>query len=388
MIEERKESNIMKLVQKPLGSRFGLEEIQAVIRAMLSGEVSGLTREGEGDAFAREFAEYCGANYALPVNGACNALSIATLVLGIKPGDEVISNPLTYIATAVYPMKHGATVRFADVDPRTLNVDEDKIEALITDKTKAIYISSFEGHIPDMDRIMDIAQRHDLYFVFDAARCAGGKFKGRNVGAIPHMAAFSFQEQKNMSTGDGGMLTVNHDQADKWISKARALRGVWGTGEIIGENFRMDEIRAAIGRVQVKKLDAMNDERRAIAHRLTEGLSQFEGVYPVQEFPERRHVFHWYMARLDSKNLGISRQEFLRVMEEEEGIQMPGHNNPVYISRPYEIRGYQPGLCPIAEELWAEQNFRLPLNLGMTEEEVGLVVDAVGRTLDQLRGNK
>jgi len=374
----------MKITQKPLGSRFGLEEVQAVIRVMLSGEVSGLTKEGEGDAFAREFAEYCGAKYAMPVNGACNALSIATLILGIGPGDEVISNPLTYIATAAYPLKYGATVRFADISPHTLNVDEDKIEPLITDKTKAIYISSYEGHVPDMDRIMDIAQRHGLYFVLDAARCAGGKFKGRSVGAIPHMAAFSFQEQKNMSTGDGGMLTVNHDQADKWISRARALRSVWGTGEIISENFRMDEIRAAIGRVQIKKLDAMNDERRAIAHRLTEGLSQFEEVHPIREFPGQRHVFHWYMSRLDSKALGIKLQEFVRVMEEEEGIEMPGHNKPAYISPPYEVRGYQPRLCPMAEELWREQIFRLPLNLGMTDEETDLMVNAVGRAIGRL----
>jgi len=375
---------MMKVVQKPFGSRFGLEEVEAVLRAMQSGQVSGLTREGEGDAFAKEFAEYCGAQHSLPVNGACNALSIATVTLGIGPGDEVISNPLTYIATAVYPLKYGASIRFADVDPRTLNVDEDKIEPLITGKTKAIYISSYEGHVPDMDRIMNIAQRHGIYFVFDAARCVGGKFKGRDVGAIPHMTAFSFQEQKNMSTGDGGMLTINHDTADEWMSKARSLRDVWGTGEFISENFRMDEIRAAIGRAQVKKLDAMNDERRAIAHRLTEGLSQFEGIYPVQEFPERRHVFHWYMARLDSKNLGISHKDFVRVMEEEEGIHMPGHNNPIYMTRPYEVRGYQPGLCPIAEELWREQNFRLPLNLGMTDEEIDLIVSAVGRTIDRL----
>lgn len=187
-----------------------------------------------------------------------------------------------------------------------------------------------------------------------------------------------------MSTGDGGMLTINHDEADEWISKARALRDVWGTGEFISENFRMDEIRAAIGRVQIKKLDAMNDERRAIAHRLTEGLSQFGGIYPVQELPGRKHVFHWYMARLDSKALGIKLDEFVRVMREVEGIHIPEHNRPVYISPPYEVRDYQPGLCPIAEELWREQNFRLPLNLGMTDEEIDLMVGAVGRTIDRL----
>jgi len=199
------------------------------------------------------------------------------------------------------------------------------------------------------------------------------------------MTAFSFQEQKNMSTGDGGMLTLNHEHADEWIGKAQSLRSVWGTGEMISENFRMDEIRAAIGREQVKKLDAMNEERRQIAHRLTEGLSQFEGIYPVQEFPERKHVFHWYMARIDSKKLGISRDEFVRLMQEEEAINMPGHNQPIYLSKPYEVRGYQAGLCPISEELWREQIFRLPLNLGMTDEEIDLIVSAVERTIEKLK---
>ena len=275
----------MDVTQNALGTRFGIEEIEAVTRAMQSGHTSGLTSDGEGANFAKEFAEYCGVEFALPLNGACNALSIAARLVDLQPGDEIISNPITYIATAIYPLKHGAKIRFAETSPDTLSVDEDTIEPLITDKTKALYIASYEGHVPDLDRIMDIAKRHNLIFVLDAARCAGGKYKGRNIAEIPHITAFSFQEQKSMTTCDGGMLTLGPEAPEDWHRKATQLRNVRGTGPIIGENCRMDEMRAAIGRVQLPKLDAMNDERRSLARRLTEGLSAFKGFYPVKNFP-------------------------------------------------------------------------------------------------------
>ena len=261
----------MQITQQPFGSRFGLDEIEAVIRVMKSGRVSGLTSEGEVDAFAREFAEHCGVRFGLPLNGACNALSIATHLAGIQPGDEVITNPITYIATAIYPLRAGATIRFAETSPDTLNVDEDTIEPLINEHTKALYISSYEGHVPDMERLRGIADRHHLIFVFDAARCAGGRFRDRHIAEYADATAFSFQEQKNMATCDGGMLVLNDAVPENWARKAGQLRNVRGTGEIIGENFRMDELRAAIGRAQLPKLEAMNNERRAIASRYNEG---------------------------------------------------------------------------------------------------------------------
>ena len=371
----------MKIVQKLLGSRFGIdEEVEAVTRVMRSGLVSGLTAGGEGDAFASEFAHYCGIPYALPLNGACNALAIATHLVGIKPGDEVISNPITYIATAIYPLRHGATIRFAETDPETLNVDESTIEPLITDKTKALFISSYEGHVPDLDRIADIARRHNLIFVLDAARCAGGKYKGQSIAQVPHITAFSFQEQKNMTTCDGGMLALSAEAPVEWRKTAKQLQNVSGTGAIISENYRMDEMRAAIGRVQLPKLDPQNDERVALARRLTAGLRPYKGIHPVREFPERRHVFHWYMVRLDPDRLGISRDAFARAMEEQ-GVEMPVQNQPVYLSDAYAIRGYQPGLCPLSERLWREQILRFPFNLGMTNAEIDYMVDAVGHTL-------
>ena len=375
----------MKVVKRMFGSRYGFEEAEAVLRVLKNAPVNGMTMGSEVQVFEKEFTEYTGAKKTVAVDSATAALHLATVILDIGQGDEVITNALTFPGTPLHPLKFGATVRFADVKPDTLNVDEDKIEPLINEKTKAIYIASYEGGVPDMDRIMDIANRHGIYFLFDAARCVGGKFKEYNVGSIPHISVFSFHNEKGIVTGEGGAITFNYEMAEEWASKARALRSVMGTGELIGEMFRLDEIRSAIARVQLKKIDAMNDERRKIAHLITEKLGKIEGIYPVKEFSDRKHVFHWYMARLDSKKLGIKLEDFVRVLEKEEGVQVPEHNMPIYLYKPYQIRGYKRGYCPVAEKLWYEQNFHLPLNLGMSMEEIEVMVGAIRRTIERLR---
>ena len=375
----------MKVVKRPFGSRYGLEEAEAVFRVLKNAPVNGMTLGPELQAFEREFAEYTGAKEVVAVDSATAALHLATVIFGIGEGDEVIANALTFPGTPLHPLKFGARVRFADVNSETLNVDEDKIEPLINEKTRAIYVASYEGGVPDMERIMDIARRHRIYFLFDAARCMGGKFRGRDVGSIPHVGVFSFHNEKNMVTGEGGALSFNYEMSEEWASKARALRSVTGTGELIGEMFRLDEIHSAIARAQLKKIDTMNDERRKIAHFITEKTGKIEGIYPVKEFSDRKHVFHWYMARLDSKKLGIKLEDFVRVLEKEEGVQVPEHNMPIYLYKPYQIRGYKRGYCPVAEKLWYEQNFHLPLNLGMSMEEIEVMVGAIRRTIEQLR---
>ncbi len=390
----------MKIAQNALGTRFGMEEIEAVIRAMKSGHASGLTSDGEGARFAQEFADYCGVEFALPLNGACNALSIAARLVDLQPGDEIISNPITYIATAIYALRHDATVRFTETDPETLNVDEDSIESLISPKTKALFIASYEGHVPDMARLREISDRHDLFFVFDAARCCGGRFCDRSVAQFADATAFSFQEQKNMATGDGGMLVLGPKAPEAWQRRATQLRNVRGTGDVIGENFRMDEIRAAIGRAQLPKLDRMNEERRNLAFRLTEGLSGYPAIRPVRTFPDRHHVFHWYMATVDPDGLNTDREIFSRPIDgvdgspsprdvfsnemKKEGIDMPSQNAPVYLTETYTSRDYVPGLCPLSESLWRDQIVRFPLNLDMTDDEISQIVVAVGRVLARL----
>lgn len=393
--QARIEDDLVEIRQNALGTRFGIEEIEAVIRAMRNGHASGLTSDGEGARFAR----YCGVEFALPLNGACNALSIAARLVDLKPGDEIISNPITYIATAIYALRHDATVRFTETEPETLNVDESSIEALITPATKALFIASYEGHVPDMDRLRNIADDHGLFFIFDAARCCGGRYRGQSIAQFAHATAFSFQEQKNMATGDSGMLVLGPDAPSSWQKKATQLRNVRGTGDIIGENFRMDELQAAIGRAQLPKLDRMNDERRDLARRLTEGLAEYPFIRPVRTFADRHHVFHWFMATIDPAVFDTRKPVFaepidgaialepVRVFANEmakEGIDMPSHNSPVYLTETYSSRGYESGLSPISEALWRERIVRFPLNLGMTDAEIETIVTAVGRVVSRL----
>ena len=390
----------VQVTQQPFGSRFGLDEIEAVIRVMKSGRVSGLTSDGEVDAFATEFAEHCGVRFALPVNGACNALSIGTHLVNLKPGDEVVTNPITYIATAIYPLKSGATIRFAETNPDTLNIDEDSIEPLINERTRALYVSSYEGYVPDMERLRSIADEHGLKFVFDAARCAGGQFRDKHIAQYADVTAFSFQEQKNMATCDGGALVLRNEVPVEWTRKATQLRNVRGTGEIIGENFRMDELRAAIGRTQLPKLAAMNDERRAIAARYNEGLSDLPAIQPVKVTGDHDHVYHWYVARLETSAINADTEIMTRPLAGatrnptpseafsflmcEQGVDMPTHNQPVYHYEPFTLRGYGHGLCPVSERMWRNEIFRLPLNLDITHDEVDHVVDAAHASIAKL----
>jgi dTDP-4-amino-4,6-dideoxygalactose transaminase len=251
-----------------------------------------------------------------------------------------------------------------------------------------------------MERLRTIADEHSLNFVFDAARCAGGRYKDKHIAQYADITAFSFQEQKNMATCDGGALVLRKEVPIEWAKKATQLRNVQGTGEIIGENFRMDELRAAIGRSQLPKLDAMNDERRAIAKRYSKGLGDLTAIQPVKVSGDHDHVYHWYVARLETSALNAESEILNRplcgetrnptpskafsFLMREQGVDMPTHNQPVYHYEPFTLRGYGDGLCPISERLWRNEIFRLPLNLDMTLSEIDYVIETVHSAIAQL----
>lgn len=370
------------------GSIFGLEEAEAVIRVMKGTFFSiagGVPESSEHYQFEKEFAAYCGVKYARAVHSASSALSIATKLFRFEPGDEVITTPLSFIATSLYLLKVSAVPVFADVDPRTLLIDPAKVAELITDKTRAIYVSSYDGQLPDMDPIMELAKKHGLYTLTDAARSPGAEYKGRKAGSITDMTAFSFQSQKNMSTGEGGALTIR--DSDKWGEEATRMRSMWGIQEemgMLGDNYRMDELRAAIGRVQLKKLDMFNEMRRKNGHYLSEGLAEIEGVTPPYEDPNCKHVFHWYCAQIDSKGLGIKRDDFLRVLNREEGI-WSNAGKPDYLHPMYQIRGYKEGLCPIAEEKSKYGMFTLPIHPAMTQEQLDMIIEGVANAVKKVK---
>ena len=203
-----------------------------------------------------------------------------------------------------------------------------------------------------------------------------------------------------MATCDGGMLVLNDTVPENWAREASQLRNVRGTSEIIGENFRMDELRAAIGRVQLPKLEAMNDERRAIAARYNKGLADLSAIESIRPPDGHDHVYHWYVARLEASELDpksevLSRplpgsncnptpSEAFASLMRDQGVDMPSHNRPVYLYEPFTLRGYGEGLCPVSERLWRDEIFRLPLNLDLTPTEIDHVLNAVHSAIARL----
>lgn len=291
------------------------EDEELALKAVLKQEAQ--TMGPQVAMFQKEFAEFFEVKHAFATTSCTTAMHVATQVFGIKEGDEVIVTPNTFIATSLVILKEGAKPVYADIDPRTFNIDPNQIEEKITDRTKAIYVVHYAGQICDMDPIMDIARRHNLYVMEDCAHAHGAKYKGRPAGSIGDIGCFSFHSLKNMTTlGEGGMITTNNDEFCDVINRMRVMsithwqpdqtqfefggikmdkkdldywipshfnviedNGKWGN------NYRMNEAQAAVGRAQLRKLDMMIEKRRENSHYLTEGIRGIKGITPVYEDP-------------------------------------------------------------------------------------------------------
>lgn len=287
-------------IAKPI---IGQEEKDAVLRVLDSGCIA---RGPEVLAFEREFAQFCGANHAVATTSGTTALQLALLALGIGEGDQVITTPFSFIASANSIIYTGAKPVFCDIDPDTYNLDPTKIEALITDKTKAVLPVHLYGHPAEMDAIMEIAKKHKLFVIEDACQAHGATYKGRSVGSIGDAAAFSFYPTKNMGVGEGGMATFR----DPDVAKKAMLIHAHGMEpryyhHMLGYNFRMTDISAAIGREQLKKLPGFNRKRQENARYLLEHISNPKVQLPVT-LAECEHVFHQFtIAIKDPKKFDI-----------------------------------------------------------------------------------
>ena len=377
-----------RIGQSIFGSTYGLEEAAALVKALA--EKDNFSHGEDRPLFEKEFADYLGVKKIWAVHTACSAINIATRLFRFEPGDEVITTPITYIASNLFLLKAGVVPVFADVDPRTLEIDPDKIAELVTDRTRGIYVSSYDGQMPDMDPILELAAKHGLYLFSDVARAPGAEYKGRKAGSMADMAAFSFQTTKNMSTGEGGAIAIR--DSDKWAGEAFHLRQVWGIKsetsieeEMLGDNYRLGELRAVLARVQLRKLDRFNEVRRENAYYLSKGLAEIEGMTPPYEAPNCKHIFHIYCAQIDSKGLAIKRDDFLRVLRHVEGIRCGSGNMPNYLYSYYRIRGYRPGLCPIAEEKWWYEMFTLPIHPALTHDQLDFMIEAVDRAVKKVK---
>ena len=325
-------------------------------------------------AFEKEFAAYSGASEGIGLNSGTSALHLALLAAGVGPGDEVITVPFTFVATAAAIVYTGATPVFVDIEPRTFNMDVAQLEAAITPRTKAIMPVHLFGHPAEMDSIMEIARRHGLVVIEDAAQSHGAEYKGRRAGSIGDMGCFSFYPGKNLGAcGEGGAVVTNNAG---YAHKIRMLRD-WGTEkkyihELKGYNYRMEGIQGAILRVKLRHLEAWTEARRAHAldyHRLLAD----SGVTVPRAEPHVRHVYHVYTIR--TKDRAALRAEFER-NQVQTGIHYP---LPVHLQPAYRDLNYSRGAFPVAEQA-CEEVLALPIYPEMTESQLAEVARIVRET--------
>jgi dTDP-4-amino-4,6-dideoxygalactose transaminase len=374
-----------------LGSPYGSEEIEAVTRVIKGGW---LTTGIETVQFERDWEAYHNVKYAYTTSSCTTALHMAAQLCRIKPGDEVITTPITFVSTNQAVLAQKGVPVFVDVDPRTFNIDPTKIESAITDKTVALFVTHLAGQMCDMDPIMDIARRNNLLVVEDCAHTAGATYKGKFAGSIGDLGTFSFHAIKNMSTlGEGGMLTTNRDDYAVKIPWLRSMGSrypndphedgtpgpraydVDNVDDLVPNNSRMTESQAAVGQVQLKKLEGFITRRRQIAEAYSSALGGLSGVTVPYESPDSRHTYHLYCLLIEPRN-GVTNHTLSNQLLQDYGIQtVPGMYRPSYLFSLYKNypRKYS---CPIAEYS-ASNALQLPLYPQMTDLDVDYVIESV-----------
>ncbi|NOY99956.1 MAG: DegT/DnrJ/EryC1/StrS family aminotransferase [Chloroflexi bacterium] len=359
---------------------FTAEESDAVLRVIESGW---LTMGAVTQQFEEEFAAYTGARHAVAVTNATAGLHLSCLTAGVGPGDEVILPSLTFVATANAVRYTGATPVFADIEGEgSLNISPASIEANIGERTRAIMVVHYGGYACDMPAIMEIADRHDLVVIEDAAHAVGSSLEKRMLGTWGRTGCFSFFSNKNMTTGEGGMIVTDDDDL---AGRLRRLRShgmtsltwdrhqghAWSYDVVdLGYNYRLDEIRAALGRVQLSKLDSYNSHRRELTVLYREWLQE---LAPAIEIPFRDHpgisACHLLPVLLPP---GVDRRKFMESMKRQ-GIQTSIHYPPVHRFQAYRANGQQTVSLPATEAV-AARELTLPLYPAMSAGDIELVV--------------
>ena len=363
-------------------------EIEAVSQVLESKWISTGARVRE---FERAFAEYLNVKHAIAVSSCTAALHLSLVVTGIGIGDEVITTPYTFTATAEAIRYVGAKPVFVDINPETLNIDVTKIESAITDRTKAIVPVHIAGVPCDMDVLQGICHTHNLVLIDDAAHAIPTQYNGKYIGSIGDLSAFSFYANKNMTTAEGGMITTNNDNyaeilrtmrlhgidKDAWARQSK--RSIWRydiTSE--GYKYNMTDIQAAMGLCQLMKLNKQHERRQKYAEIYNKELQKYPQIKtPYQTENAYQHAWHLYIIQLQTGN----RDDFVEFLREE-NIECSVHYIPLHLFEYYQKQyGYNVGDFPNAEEVF-ERVVSLPLHPGLTESDVSLVIGTIGKVLD------
>ena len=349
-------------------------------------------------AAEKALTDYTGAKYAVAVSNGTAALHCAIMAAGIGEGDEVITTPLTFAASANCALYCGARPVFADVDKETYNIDPDSIEAHITPRTKAVVAVDFTGQPVLADRIRQICDKHNLIFIEDAAHSIGSFYNGKAVGNIADMTTFSFHPVKTVTCGEGGaILTNNKEFYDKLvlahthgITKNPELmenpspEGPWVYEQIsLGFNYRLTDIQSGLLVSQMKKLNAFKARRQEIVRKYNEAFKDMDEIFIQKEVPGADSCRHLYIIRINKEKLNCTRREFFDALAAE-GICCQVHYIPVYYFPYYKSLGYEKGLCPVAEEIY-EGIMSIPLFPKMSDSDVDDVIKAIGKVVEYYR---
>jgi len=338
----------------------------------------------------RKLERYTGARHAVVVNSGTSALHCACIAAGIGEGDEVITTPLTFAASANCALYCGAKPVFADIDPETYNIDPDSIREHITDRTKAVVAVDFTGQVVKAREIRKICDEHGLVFIEDAAHSIGSKYDGKNVGTLADMTCFSFHPVKTVTAGEGGAILTDDEGLYKKLVLAHAHgitrdesemleaphEGMWYYEMIsLGYNYRMTDFQAALLISQLGRIDEFIRRRKEIVKRYDEAFKDLPGIIVQKEIPESDTSRHLYIIRLDLEKLKCTRREFFDAMSAE-NVQCQIHYVPVYWFPYYKSLGYERGLCPNAEEVY-KGIMSIPLYPAMTDKDVEDTITAV-----------
>ena len=398
----------MKMIKEyPVGTIFGNEEIDAIKGVLDSGVV--LSRGPDIEAFEKEFAEYCGAKHAVAVSSCGAALHIATQLLGLKEGDEVICQANAFWVTIVHILERGVSIKCADIDAYSLNIDPEKIEPLITNKTKAIYLVHHGGNPADLDEIYAIARKNGLSVVEDCAHAVGADYKGQKIGHNSEIACFSFSTHKNISTlGEGGMIVTNNPryaemavglrtnfpfgkkikrqvqslgqyhkpQSPVFMHAGDAWDYDWIKADEFGSSYRMTTPQAAVGRVQLKKLDQLNNLRTRITEKYNKSIDQLEGLRKLSLLPKCRNSWYLYSFFINSES-GINRDEFVDCLNNEHKVKTVLRYWPIHLGGIMRMQGHNDGECPVCERVWFKEQMSLPISPQMTGDEITIIIRAL-----------
>lgn len=357
------------------------DDIQAVVDVLKS---DFLTTGPKIAEFEQTVADYVGAKYAVAISNGTSALHAACFAAGIGPGDEVITTPLTFAASANCVLYCGGTPVFADVDPKTYNIDPEDIRRKITDRTKAIIAVHLAGQPCDMDAIHSIAREHGLIVIEDGAHALGSVYKGKRVGSLSDMTTFSFHPVKPITTGEGGMIvTDNGDFYKKMVlfrshgitrddSMMTRNDGPWFYQQFdLGYNYRITDIQCALGCSQMKKLDRFLARRKEIVARYNEAFADCDNIITPYQLSDTESGWHLYIVQV--KN--CDRRQVFENMREK-GIGVNVHYIPVYMHPYYQEHGYENVHCANAEEIYSHI-ISLPLYPGLTSEQQDYVIDTL-----------